>query len=308
MRDRSAVTDGRWYGGEPIWVTLEKNGLISGTYFWPGSEAEIKGYRPTYWKTYDESTPNEKRVQEVLQWLQYPEDKRPLLATLYFSDVDTWGHRKGPNSEEVARAVWKVDSAIGLLINGLRENQLWGKVDIIVVSDHGMAQLSPKRVIFLDDFIQVDKVKIIDWSPVLAIWGTKSELRPIYQKLQQANPHLHIYWKEQIPERLHFRDNPRIPPLVGIVDEGYAVTTHTYFRHHLDRFRGGTHGYDNRYLSMRGIFIAYGPDFRNGQRVRAFSNVHLYSLMCRLLDVPAAPNDGSPDSTKFVLKTFVTSK
>lgn len=44
-----AVTDERWYGGEPIWVTAERQGLRSATYFWVGSEAAIGGLRPSYW-------------------------------------------------------------------------------------------------------------------------------------------------------------------------------------------------------------------------------------------------------------------
>ena len=44
------VQEGRWYDADPIWVTAEKQGKITGTYFWPGSEAEINGKRPTYRK------------------------------------------------------------------------------------------------------------------------------------------------------------------------------------------------------------------------------------------------------------------
>ncbi len=40
--------DGRWWGGEPIWITVVKQGRKSASYYWVGAEAEIEGARPTY--------------------------------------------------------------------------------------------------------------------------------------------------------------------------------------------------------------------------------------------------------------------
>ena len=57
LSDRAAVTDGSWYRGEPIWVTAESQGMVSGMFFWPGSEAAIKGVRPTYWRETTQLSP-----------------------------------------------------------------------------------------------------------------------------------------------------------------------------------------------------------------------------------------------------------
>ncbi|NOX38898.1 MAG: alkaline phosphatase family protein [Calditrichaeota bacterium] len=302
LGNRQAVQDGRWYGGEPIWVTVEKSGKVSATFFWPGSEAEIQGYRPTYWKTYDESIPNDARVQQVLEWLALPEEKRPVLITLYFSDVDHWGHRAGPDSPELARAVQQVDSAIGKLLDGLHGMGMDDQVNLIIVSDHGMTRTSPDRIIFLDDYIQMDHVEVLDWSPVLALRPRPGRVDSVYRALKGAHPHLTVYKKAEIPERFHYRSHIRIPAIIGLADEGWSITTRSYFERNRDRYQGGTHGYDNRLASMRGIFLARGPAFKSGVVVDDFLNIHLYELMAHLLNVPPVPNDGSLDSVRTFLR------
>ncbi len=302
LSDRDAVGDGRWYGGEPLWVTVEKAGMISATFFWPGSEAEIKGIRPTYWKAYDGSIPNEERVQQILQWLQLPEEKRPVFLTLYFSDVDHWGHRRGPDAPELERAVHAVDSAVGTLVEGLKAMGWYDKINLIILSDHGMAPISPDSVIFIDDYLSLEHLEVIDWSPVLAIRPKPGFEDSVYQALKSAHPHLKVFTKEDLPERFHYRSHRRIPEIIGIADEGWSITTRDYFARRRDRYRGGAHGYDNRLPSMRGIFIARGPAFKKGFQRDDFYNIHLYELMTHLLGVPAAPNDGNLDSVRMILR------
>ena len=93
------VLDGKWYEAEPIWVTVEKAGLKSMTMFWPASEAEIMGYRPTEYFVYNGSIKHDDRINQVLKWLDYPANKRPTFISLYFSHTDSYGHRYGPDSE-----------------------------------------------------------------------------------------------------------------------------------------------------------------------------------------------------------------
>ena len=304
LSNRQAVQDGSWYGGEPIWVTVEKSGKISATFFWPGSEAEIQGYRPTYWKTYDESIPNEVRVQQVLDWLALPPENRPVFITLYFSEVDHWGHRTGPDSPELARAIQQVDSAIGQFLNGLQTLGLNNQVNIIIVSDHGMTPTSPDRIIFLDDYIQMEHVEVVDWSPVLALRPQPGWVDSVYRALKGAHPQLAVFKKEEIPERFHYRSHVRIPAIIGLASEGWSITTRAYFERNRKRYRGGAHGYDNRLASMHGIFLARGPAFQSNVVVDDFLNIHLYELMAYLLDVAPVPNDGSLDSVRAILKEF----
>ena len=159
------VAESRWYEREPIWVTAEIQGQVTATSFWPGSEADINGERPTYWFQYDGSVPNEDRVQQVLAWLDLPEKNRPTFITIYFSDADSWGHAYGPDATRIDEIIQELDDQVGMLMAGLSECNVLDQVNIIVTSDHGMAGLSCDRVIFLDEYIDVysDSIQIIEW-------------------------------------------------------------------------------------------------------------------------------------------------
>ena len=300
--DSEPARDGRWYEGEPIWVTTEKQGQISATMFWPGSDAEIQGIRPTYWSTYDGSVSNKDRVDTVLTWLALPDSERPTFITLYFSDVDSWGHYYGPDAPEMDSVIQAMDGTIGMLLDSLRERDYLDDINLIVASDHGMTPSSRDQVIFLDDYINLDDVQIVDWTPVAAIRPNEGMEDSIYHALAGAHPNLSVYRKNDIPERLFYRNHRRISPFIGIADEGWSITSHDYFDTHPSAYTGGTHGYDNRLTSMRGIFIASGPAFKNDLVVESFGNIHIYELICHILSLQPAENDGSLDSVVVLLK------
>ena len=301
MGNRAAVRDGRWWGGEPIWVTLEQQGQKSAPFFWPGSEAEIKGTRPSYWLPFDNSMPARARIDSVLAWLELPAKERPTFITLYYSNVDSQGHRHGPDSDEAAQAVRDVDTYIGWLVEGLEARGFYDQVNLIVVADHGMAPTSSERVVFLDDYIALDDVRVVDYDPVAMIRPNEGTLETVYEALKQA-PHVSFYKKEEIPEELHFQAHRRIPPIIGVADEGWRITTHDYFNRNPGRFDGGAHGYDHRLASMRALFIGRGPAFVEGLTVGPFANIHVYNLMAAILRVEPAPNDGDLDAVEHLLK------
>jgi predicted AlkP superfamily pyrophosphatase or phosphodiesterase len=302
LGNREAVADGRWWGGEPIWVTAEQQGLRAAPLFWPGSEAEIEGVRPSFWQAYDGSIPNAELVKQVLGWLDLPAGERPSFITLYFSDVDGAAHRSGPESEATKRAIQAVDNAVALLIAGLRDRGMVDDVNVVVLSDHGMAATSSDRVIFIDDYIDLSTVDVIDWNPVLALRPEAGEEQTVYAALADAHPHLNVYRKQDIPERFHFRDHVRIQPIVGVADEGWSVSSRPFVRARPDRHQGGNHGYDNLAPSMGALFIAAGPAFRDGEVVPPLQNIHLYEMFCAILDLDPAPNDGSLDSVRVLLR------
>ncbi len=301
LGNRDAVTDGRWYGGEPLWVTAEKAGLVSSAYFWPGSEAEIGGERPTYWVTFNDDTPNAVRVSSLLELIDLTEDAQPAFYTLYFSDLDHAGHDFGPDSEGILPAIREVDTRIGQLLTGLRERNILDSVNIMVVSDHGMSQLSTERIIFLDDYLEPDSLNIINFSPYFDIWLPEADADSVFALLDGVDPHLEVYKKEDIPEYLRIANHRRVPPIVGIVDDGWSLTTHAYFESNTEDYSGGTHGFDPVHRSMHGIFIARGPAFKTGATIPPVRNIHLYSLMSEVLGLEPAPNDGSLDSIRQVL-------
>ncbi|MDZ7362397.1 MAG: ectonucleotide pyrophosphatase/phosphodiesterase [candidate division KSB1 bacterium] len=302
LSDREAVRDSRWWGGEPLWVTAEKHQQRSGILFWPGSEAAIMGIRPAYWKVYDNDFPNAARVDTVLSWLDLPAGRRPTFLTLYFSEIDDAGHRHDPISPEVGEAVRRLDSIVGRLVDGLEARGIFERVNLIILSDHGMAAVKPGQVIFLDDYLDLEKVRVVDWNPVLAVRPRTMSEDEIYQALAKAHPHLQVYRKAELPERLRYSQHRRIAPIIGIADEGWKISRRGNQNPAEDFRVTGEHGYDNQLASMHAIFIARGPAFKTGAVVPPFQNIHLYHLICAILNLPPAPNDGNLDSVRVMLR------
>ena len=305
LSNRDVLADPRWWGGEPIWNTAEKQGRIAAAMFWPGSETVIGGRQATYWTPFDDGLPNEDRVSRVLAWLNLPEGKQPSFLTLYFSDVDNAGHDDGPESEAVRAAVRSVDRSIGELVAGVKAIGLDDRVHYVVVSDHGMAALSPDRVIVLDNLIDVAQMDVIDWAPVLGLSPKDGNVEKLYAALKDKHPNLDVYRRDEIPAVYGIAGHPRLPPVVGIAHEGWYITS----KREVDRWGepdrdppGGTHGYDARAKSMQGVFVAAGPRLKRGVTVAPFENVHIYELMCAVLGLTPAKNDGDPSVTRDMLR------
>jgi len=303
LGNRAQVTNGRWWGGEPLWVTAQKQGQKAATFYWPGSEAEIAGTRPSYWKEYNGKITNAARVDSVLGWLDLPKASRPTFITLYMSEVDHQGHEHGPDSPQVREAIAEADSAVGHLIAGLERRKIYDRVNVMVVSDHGMAPTSLQRINYLDDFVDMNDVDRVDWGVVTGVWPKPGREEAVYGSLQaEHHPHMQVYRKSEIPERYRYRDHRRIAPILCVADDTWYITSRGYIEKNKDNFNQGNHGYDNQTPTMRAIFIAHGPAFKRGYTAEPFGNVHLYNLMAGILGLTPAPNDGSLDSVRTVLK------
>ena len=296
------VKDGRWYDAEPIWVTAEKQGKLTGTYFWPGSEAEINGTRPSYYGVYDGNISREDRVQKILEWIDLPKQSRPVFMTLYFSDVDSWGHNIGPDAIGMNSIIKEIDESIGLLVSGLNKREILDNINIIITSDHGMAGLSRDRVIFLDDYININDVRMVDWSPVAMILPEDDSIVSTYSALYDAHPQMSVFKKEDVPARLHFNNHRRIPPIICIAADGWSISDRDYFDENPYSFTGGTHGYEPINKSMHGIFIASGPGLKEGLTIDSFSSIHIYEAIAHILDIDTPENDASFDSISVMFK------
>ena len=303
LSNRDVQQDTRWWGGEPLWITAERQGQIAATMFWPGSDVEIAGRRPTYWRMYDHDLPNAVRIEQVLEWLKQPERSRPTLLTLYFSEVDSAGHDWGPDAPQTRKAALDIDAILARLVAGVESLGLINRTNIVLVSDHGMAALSPDRVIVLDDYIDISTVDIIDSSPVVGLiprQGVSSAA--VYAALKDKHPALKVYTRSTLPEEHRLRDHPRLPPIIGIADEGWEATTRGSLARGKGEFSRGNHGFESRHRSMHGLFVASGPQFKAGVVVPAFDNVHIYELLCRVLGLRPATNDGDPAVTAKFLR------
>lgn len=304
LSNREVLADARWWRGDPIWNTAERQGLVTSALFWPGSEAVIGGRQAAYWAPYADAMPNEEHVGKTLEWLALPEGKRPSFLTVYFNDVDSAGHRYGPDSQQVRDAVAAVDVALAQLVDGVRSAGLEDRVNYVIVSDHGMAQLAPERLIILDDLVDLATVDVVDWSPVVTLVPKDGNAQALYTALVNRHPALTVYRSADLPAKYGLASHPRLPPVIGIADEGWAIVG----RRDAERWKeggpggGGAHGYDPQLKSMHGLFVASGPQVRSGARVPAFENIHIYELLCAMLRITPSANDGDAAVTRPMLR------
>lgn len=300
LADREAVQDARWYEGEPIWVTAEKQGVPAAPMFWPGSEAPIGGEYASHWSAYDEDLPYRSRVDSVIHWLQMEGETAPGFMTLYFSKVDTYGHWYGPESDSVKVAVEEVDSHLGYLRGELSRIGKEKNLNVLIVSDHGMTEVSGEKVILLDELIDLGDVEVTDWAPVTAIWNQTENKETVYSHLKEAEDNYTVYLKEDLPEQYGYKNHRRVPDVVLIADPGYTVTSRSRMAN--GEISVGSHGYNNQVPDMHGIFIAKGPSIKEDLQIGPVQNIHLYELMSHLLNIEPAANDGSLDSFRQILK------
>lgn len=294
----------KWWLGEPLWETVANQGLKAAAYFWAGSEVHKGSWDcpKGYCMKYNSSVPFEERVDTVLSYFDLPSDEIPVFTALYFEDPDSQGHVVGPDDVAITKAVARIDSMIGRLIDGLEKRGIFKDVTVIVLGDHGMVGTCEDKVIFLDDlapWVQIPADWVHSYFPVLAIWPPAGHNHThIVEQMNQGlgsgkvanGKSLRVYLKEDLPNRLHYATSDRIPPIIGMVDEGFTVAQG---RTEGARYCGGAHGYDNEYFSMRSIFIGHGPRFARGRKVPSFENVQIYNVITSILNINGAPNNGS---------------
>lgn len=286
--DNGAPSDGRWWGGEPIWVTAERQGVRSASFFWVGSEAAVGGIRPSIWKSYDEKVPYFARVDSVLAWLSLPASRRPGMILLYFDEPDHSGHNLGPESPATGAAVLAVDSAIGRLVSGLRSRRMYDLVDLVIVSDHGMADISSSRYVFLEDVIDTMVVRTLEKGPVFMGWSKTGDNSALVAALRRL-PHVQAWPRDSVPARFRYHDNRRIPAVIALAETGWMIGTGRE-----DRSKSlGAHGFDIADPRMNALFVARGPGFKSGVTIPPFPNVDVYPLLAKLLGIQPAKNDGS---------------
>jgi len=310
LSKREEVQNGRWWMGEPIWVTAEKQGQRAAAFFFPGTEAEIDGKRPSHWRAYDEKITNSERVDTALSWLDLPGPERPTLILTYFGDVDHAGHESGPDSDGVRRSVAEVDKALSRLVDGLKSRRIFERVNIIVVSDHGMTRIDTSQVVLLDDYFDPKQAEEIVWNGAsVNIFPKPGMEQAIYSALKsKAPPHVKVYRKQDAPSRLHYGRSRRIGDVVVMADEGWTIVSRERYRPQARAANGGAiyrgaHGYDNRLESMRAIFVGHGPAFKQSQVVEPFENVDVYNVMAEILGLKPASNDGGYAAARAVLRS-----
>uniref|UniRef100_A0A8B9LKD7 Ectonucleotide pyrophosphatase/phosphodiesterase 1 n=1 Tax=Astyanax mexicanus TaxID=7994 RepID=A0A8B9LKD7_ASTMX len=297
-----------WYLGEPVWITAMKNNLKAGTFFWPGSDVDIQGQFPDFYQKYDMRIPFEKRVKAVFDWLNLPQHKRPDFYTLYMDEPDSSGHRYGPMSSQVIEALIKVDRIISLVMEGLKQRKLHNCVNLILLSDHGMEEASCKKAAYVSTY-----QKNID--DFIVIQGPAARIRPkqipedfftfnyegVVKNLSCRAPDqpMKPYLKEHLPKRLHFANSVRIERAHLYMKAQWQAALQP---NQIKYCNGGFHGSDNAFRNMQAIFIGYGPGMKYNTTVAPFENIEVYNLICDLLGVQPAPNNGTHGSLNHLLR------
>lgn len=290
-----------WWGGEPIWATAIKQGRRANCLFWPGTGTAMAGILPTEWKYYEGKPEPNEIVDMGLAWLDQPKEKLPSVVMLYFHHTDSVGHKHGPDSPETAASVAQVDEAMGRLVDGLHRLKLDDAANLVIVSDHGMADISPTRTIALGDLVDLKSVQVDFSGAVVGLRPLDGNVDALYRAFKGKENHFRVYRAANMPKRYHFKGNPRIPPVVVVADDGWYLSKRASTEPPARAMNKGTHGFDPELDSMGATFIASGPAFRHGATLKPFENVHIYNLLCATLGLKPAENDGDDRLVKQVL-------
>jgi len=294
LSNRDAIGNGKWWGGEPVWVTAERAGLPTATFFWPGSEAAIQGVRPARWKPYDESIQVNARVDAVLDWLNEAPGTRPRLITLYVEALDDAGHSHGPDSDELRSALGEVDAALGRLLDGLAARSLLDVVDFVITSDHGLAPVPSGNTVAVEDMVDPKDAAVVTTGQSVGFNPVPGREHEAYARLIGAHERYDCWRKEDLPARWHYGKHPRVPAIVCQMHEGWDAGLRASLAKRPAGVTRGSHGFDPALPSMRTVFIASGPSFRRGLVVPAIENVDVYPLLTSLLGLQPADHDGNP--------------
>jgi len=311
INKRELVIDGSWYGGTPLWVLAEQNGMRSASYFFVGSEADVQGIRPSYYYDYDGSVNNLTRVSEVFRWLDMPDSIRPRMITMYFSDMDDVGHGYGPlNDDQLSERLVRLDHELGALFEGVKS--LNKDVTIIIVSDHGMADVPLENYIALDNITAGISGKVVNSGALAHIYldnpKEKAKVIELLKKKETGftvfDPAAGDYYKDVSVY------GDRIGDVILLADLAYYFMENEEYREVIGRRMRiddtsvrGTHGYSQEYQEMHGIFYAQGPHLKSGMTIDSFDNIHIYPLICKILGLPIPEGiDGQLEVLEKILK------
>lgn len=272
-----------WTEAEPIWITAEKAGIRTATMFWPGSNVDFGGVRPSDWQLYAHDISDRQRVDGIIDWLRRPSDTRPQFLTLYFDAVDSAGHKYGPDAPETTATVARIDQAIGRLREGLAK--LGQPANLVIVADHGMAATSAERVVRVDQWLPAGSFTAITDGPYIGLTPAAGHEAKVRAILLRPHDHVACWAKADLPARLHYGANPRVPPFVCLAETGWLALTRAPSADHPPG--GGAHGFDVASPDMAALFIASGPAIKPVGVLPGFDNVAVAPLLRDLIGLPA---------------------
>src|SRR5688572_6226129 len=301
MKKPEAFGDGSWYGGTPLWVLAEQQQMLSASFYWVGTEADIKGIYPTYYYSYNEIIPIDRRIQTVIDWLRLPPEQRPHLITFYIPDVDHAGHDFGPDAPETRDAVRWVDITIKGLNEAVKTTGL--PVNFIIVADHGMTKIDTKNTVPMPAAVDTSKFFIPRGFELVELYAkNKDDIQPTYNKLKKEEKNFTAYLKSNMPAHLHYGEKDDVHGVIG--DIMLIPTWPKVFQFSDRKPKPGAHGFDPALVKdMHTIFYAWGPNFNSNMQVPAFENINVYPVVTKILGLSYSEKiDGSRELAEKILK------
>jgi predicted AlkP superfamily pyrophosphatase or phosphodiesterase len=297
LYDRESVQDGAWYGGEPIWVTAEKSGMVTAAYYFVGTEAAVADVPMTYWHAYDDTVSGPSRVRQVLEWLSMEKARRPHLVTLYFEDVDEAGHRFGPGSPESIDAIQRVDSYLELLMSGIGALPISDEVYIVIVSDHGQSVVNRSAPPFIIDSVaSLDGLTVVDHGAASFIYfpgPDQQKAEKIRDAINESWEHGSALLRAEAPGSWHVTETAGFADIIVQADPRYTVFSSLEKAGHGSI---GDHGWAPDFKDMHGIFLASGPRLPKGVLIPSINVVDVYPLLTKILELPKTSLiDGDPE-------------
>jgi predicted AlkP superfamily pyrophosphatase or phosphodiesterase len=296
LGDRAAVEDGGWYEAEPVWVTAEKAGMRTAAYYFVGTEADIDGIRPSDWRRFDKEVPGRVRVEQVLDWLERPANRRPHLVTLYFEHVDDNSHWYGPGSPESLSAIRQVDTWLGHLLDGIEALPQANSVSVLVVSDHGQGRYNRRDPLVLDQRVDLANTTVVNGGAYAFVHldGDRARAAAMRDSINRDWDCGRAYLPEELPADWNAGLNSRYPELIVQPDPGCGVITRASDSR---RLLPGDHGWPPTDPDMWGIFYAAGPRIPAGTVTGPVRVVDVYPLMLEILGLEApGAIDGDPQA------------
>jgi predicted AlkP superfamily pyrophosphatase or phosphodiesterase len=300
MSNKKGVEDSSWYGGTPLWVLAENQGMLSASFYWVGAEAAIRGVRPTYYYKFNSLITMNDRIRDVCNWLLLPEEKRPHLITFYIPDVDHEEHLHGVNSKQVEDAVQYVDKSIAHLVRSVDSLNL--PVSYIFLSDHGMVDIDTLHTLSLPKSIDTSRFIIMNSQAIVHMYArNSSDILPAYKVLKSSARDYDVYLATKMPARWHYsKKDDRYNRIGDIILISHPPKVFNLTGRHLDP---ATHGFDPALQVMHATFYAWGPAFKKNLKIGGFENIHIYPLIADILQIEITePVDGDLKVLKPILK------
>jgi predicted AlkP superfamily pyrophosphatase or phosphodiesterase len=300
MSNKKGVEDSSWYGGTPLWVLAENQGMLSASFYWVGAEAAIRGVRPTYYYKFNSLISMNDRIRDVRNWLSLPEETRPHLITFYIPDVDHEEHLHGIDSKQVEDAVHYVDRSIAHLVSSIDSLNL--PVSYIFLSDHGMVDIDTVHTLTLPPAIDTSRFIIMNSQAIVHMYAKNpTDILQAYNILKSAAMDYEVYLATDMPAQWHYsKKDDRFNRIGDIILVSHPPKVFNLTGRHLDP---ATHGFDPALMVMHATFYAWGPAFKEKLKIPGFENIHIYPLIADVLQLKLTePVDGDLKVLKPILK------